>query len=129
MTPLNRPRLSRPRRRDSLREQVVAVNLLLVVLTLFAASLAAGLDLTVEDGRSQFLILALAAVLSLVLNMLMLRRRFRPLEQLIEGIEAIDPARPSESKHAFKAAEAVDGRPIEEIQRLGASFRGLLERV
>lgn len=131
LTPLTRPRLPRPRprRRDSLREQVVAVNLLLVVLTLFAASVAAGLDLTIDDGRRQFLVLAWAAVLSLLVNMLMLRRRFRPLEQLIEDVESIDPANPAESKHAFAAPLEADGRPIEEIQRLGGAFRELLERV
>lgn len=127
LTPLHR--FSRPRRRDSLREQVVAVNLLLVVLTLFAASVAAGFDLTIEDGRRQFLVLAWAAILSLLLNMLMLRRRFRPLEKLIEDLESIDPARPSEAREAFKAPEAASGRPIAEIERLGASFRSLLERV
>ena len=127
MTPLHR--FSRPRRRDSLREQVVAVNLLLVVLSLFAASVAAGFDLTIEDGRRQFLVLAWAAILSLLLNMLMLRRRFRPLEKLIEDVESIDPARPAEAREVFKAPEAADGRPIEEIARLGASFRRLLERV
>src|SRR5919109_506215 len=76
------------RRDDSLIGQLVAANVLLVALTLLAASLAAGLDLTIADQRWQFLILALAIVLSLCVNLWMLQRRFRPLERLLQGIEA-----------------------------------------
>ena len=69
--------------------------MVLVALTIFAASLAAGLDLTVSAQRWQFLILALAIILTLCVNLWMLQRRFRPLERLIERIEQIDPAAPS----------------------------------
>src|SRR5919197_4820983 len=72
------------RRDDSLIGQVVAANVVLVALTLFGASLAAGLDLTVSDQRWSFLILALAIVLTLCVNLWMLQRRFRPLEHLID---------------------------------------------
>ena len=78
------------RRDDSLIGQVVAANVVLVAITLFAASLAAGLDLTVSDQRWSFLILALAIVLTLCVNMWMLQRRFAPLERLIRRIEGID---------------------------------------
>src|ERR687896_769543 len=44
---IQRPRMTR--RDDSLIGQVVAANVVLVALTLFAASLAAGLDLTVRE--------------------------------------------------------------------------------
>ena len=60
------------RRDDSLIGQIVAANVVLVALTLFAASLAAGLDLSVRDQRWQFLILALSIVLSLCVNLWML---------------------------------------------------------
>ena len=50
------------RRDDSLIGRVVAANVVLVALTLFAASLAAGLDLTVENQRWSFGILALSIV-------------------------------------------------------------------
>ena len=55
---MHRPRMAR--RDDSLIGQVVAANVVLVALTLFAASLAAGLDLDVEEQRWQFAILAMA---------------------------------------------------------------------
>ena len=111
------------RRDDSLIGQIVAANVVLVALTLFGASLAAGLDLTVHDQRWQFLILALAIVLSLCVNLWMLQRRFSPLERLIDRIEAIDPAEPSPLESLG------DGDPVEEIGRLSRSFTRLLERI
>ncbi len=110
------------RRDDSLIGQVVAANVVLVALTLFAASLAAGLDLDVEEQRWQFAILAMAIVLCLCTNLWMLQRRFRPLERLIESIESIDPSEPS-------PLELGRRDPVEEIDRLSHSFKRLLERI
>src|SRR3954451_15127130 len=91
MTPSMRLR----RESTSLIGQILAVNVLLVCATLFAASAAAGLDLTINGQRWQFLLLTMAIILVLLVTLLMLRRRFSPLEQLMEQIEAIDPAEPS----------------------------------
>jgi two-component system sensor histidine kinase UhpB len=110
------------RRDDSLIGQIVAANVVLVAVTLFAASLAAGLDLTVSDQRWSFLILALAIVLTLCVNLWMLQRRFAPLERLIRKIEGIDPAEPSSHR-------LPDRDPVEEIDRLSRSFNGLLRRI
>ncbi len=107
------------RRRDSLVNQVVAVNLLLVTGTLFGASVAVGLDLT-ERGQ-QFVVLAWGLVMTMVVNALILRRRFAPLEKLIEEVEQIDPSRPG-------ARIAASG-DADEVARLAASFQRLLERV
>jgi two-component system sensor histidine kinase UhpB len=110
------------RRDDSLIGQLVAANVVLVALTLLAASLAAGLDLTVDDQRWSFLILALAIVLTLCVNLWMLQRRFAPLERLIKRIESIDPAEPA-------SHQLPDSDPVEEIDRLSTSFNRLLERI
>jgi two-component system, NarL family, sensor histidine kinase UhpB len=110
------------RRDDSLIGQLVAANVVLVALTLFAASLAAGLDLTVHNQRWQFLILAMAIVLSLCVNLWMLQRRFKPLESLIQRIESIDPSEP-----ATLALGQSD--PVTEINRLSGSFNRLLDRI
>src|ERR671919_2458779 len=83
------------RRDDSLIGQIVAANVVLVAITLFAASLAAGLDLTVSDQRWSFLILALAIVLTLCVNMWMLQRRFAPLERLGGGGGGDEPPGPA----------------------------------
>jgi two-component system, NarL family, sensor histidine kinase UhpB len=110
------------RRDDSLIGQVVAANVVLVAITLFAASLAAGLDLTVSDQRWSFLILALSIVLTLCVTLWMLQRRFAPLERLISRIEGIDPAEPA--SHQLPAED-----PVEEIDKLSRSFNGLLARI
>jgi two-component system, NarL family, sensor histidine kinase UhpB len=109
------------RRDDSLIGQIVAANVVLVALALAGASLAAGLDITIGDQRWQFLILALAIVLSLCVNLWMLQRRFRPLEGLIDRIERIDPAQP--------ATFELDGDAVEEIDRLAQSFKRLLQGI
>ena len=109
-------------RRESLIGQVLAVNVLLVTATLFAASVAARLDLKLDDQRWQFLLLAMTIILTLLVNIMMLRRRFSPLERLIEQVEAIDPAGPS-------GLTGPAGGQTEEIDRLAASFRRLLERI
>ena len=111
------------RSQTSLVGQVVAVNVLLVVATLFAASAAASMNLELDDQRIQFTLLAMTIILALLVNMLMLRRRFSPLEELIERIEAIDPAQPT----AFDPPP--DGAGAAEVDRLAKSFQRLLTRV
>ena len=115
--------MRRQRDSNSIAGQVVAANVLMVVATLFAASAAAHLNLTIADQRVQFGLLGLAIVLVLLVNMLMLRRRFSPLDRLIDRVEAIDPAEPTD----FEAPE--EHEAAEEIDRLAASFRRMLRRI
>src|SRR3954464_4250212 len=119
ISPLLKPKKQTP----SLIGQIVAVNVLLVVATLFAASAAANLDLTIKDQRWAFALLALTIVLVLLVNMIMLRRRFMPLERLIATIESIDPAVPGDLTLPSGGEEA------EEVGRLAASFRRMLVRI
>jgi two-component system sensor histidine kinase UhpB len=109
------------RRGDSLIGQVVAANVVLVTLTLVAASLVGGLDRSEESGGRQLLVLALVLLLTFCVNIWMLQRRFGPLEHLIGRIEAIDPSDPG--------GVTFEGDSVEEIDRLGRSFGRLLERV
>jgi two-component system, NarL family, sensor histidine kinase UhpB len=111
------------RSNNSLIGQIVAVNVLLVVATLFAATAAASLNLRTNDQRMQFALLALTIVLILLVNMLMIQRRFTPLEKLIERVEQIDPQQPAR----FDAPAPRSGS--EEVDRLATSFRRLLARV
>jgi two-component system sensor histidine kinase UhpB len=99
----------------------VAANLLLVVAALFAASAASSLDLDLHDQRLEFALLAMAGILALLLNILMLQRRFSPLDELIRDIEAINPSEPA----TLKAPE----EPVEEVERLAHAFAKLLERI
>ena len=107
---------------SSLAGQVLAVNVLLVIATLFAASAAANLNLYVQDQRLEFALLALTIILVLLVNIMMLRRRFSPLERLIERIEAVDPA------HTGEAELGGSGR-VQEIDRLAAAFGRMLGRI
>ncbi len=116
---MHRPRMTRST--DSLLGQVLAANVVLVVLTILAASLAAGLDLQVQGERWEFLVLAMAMVVTLCVNMLMLKRRFRPLERLIDRIERVDPAEPATFEPGHE--------PFKEVDRLAQSFRALLGRI
>jgi two-component system sensor histidine kinase UhpB len=95
-----------------------------VVATLFAASAAANLNLQIKDQRWSFLLLALTILLVLLVNMIMLRRRFLPLERLIATIEAIDPAAPGDVTLPPDPHET-----SEEVGRLATSFRRMLVRI
>ena len=110
------------RRRESLVGQVVAVNVLLVVAVLFAATAAAGLNLAVNDERLRYGAIAISIVLLLVINMIMLRRRFSPLETLITRLEEIDPTQPT-------TQFVVPRTSVEEVERLAITFRRLLRRI
>src|SRR5436190_6509346 len=110
------------RRRESLIGQVVAVNVLLVVAVLFAATAAAGLNLAVNDERLRYGAIAVSIVLLLGINMILLRRRFSPLESLIARLEEIDPAQPT-------TQFVVPRTTVEEVERLAITFRRLLRRI
>jgi two-component system sensor histidine kinase UhpB len=112
-------------RRPSLLGQILAFNLLLVATAIFVASMAAGLDLTLADQRRQFLVLALALLLTLVVNIWLLRRRFEPLERVLDTMERIDLSRPG---RRVELDEAVTGATTD-IQRLVAAFNRMLERL
>ena len=108
---------------NSLAGQIIATNVLMVVAVIFAASAATHLELTVDDQRIQFGLLGLSMLLVLLVNMLMLRRRFSPLDELIVRIEAIDPADPGEF------AMPAPNEAAEEVDRLASSFRRMLARI
>ena len=110
------------RRRESLVGQVVAVNVLLVVAVLFAATAAAGLNLAVTNERLRYGAIAVSILLLLGINMILLRRRFSPLESLIEQVEQIDPAQPI-------SQFVVPRTTVEEVERLAITFRRLLRRI
>src|SRR5436309_4401974 len=116
-------RRSNPPHPKSLAGQVIAANVFMVVATLFAASAASHLNLTIADQRVQFALLGLSILLVLLVNMLMLRRRFSPLDRLIERVEAIDPADPAD----FQAPHYDEGAA--EVDRLAASFHRMLRRI
>ena len=110
------------RHRTSLLSQIIAANVLMVVATLFIAIVVGGIDFESSGESYEFVVIAVALVANLVVNMVMLRRYFQPLEALIRRLEAIDPAQPGR----FDPPEDM---AVEEIDRLAGSFRRLLGRI
>lgn len=112
-------------RRPSLLSQILGFNVLLVAASIFVASIAAGLNLTVSHQRNQFLVAALAIILTLVVNMWLLRRRFEPLERLLATMERIDLSRPGRrvDTSGKLAGDSTD------VQRLAAAFNRMLDRL
>jgi two-component system sensor histidine kinase UhpB len=110
-------------RRGTLLVQVLAANLLLITIATIAAALVAGPgDLDEDSGAG--IVLAFAVALTVLVNVFMLARRFRPLEQLADEMERADLSRP---RADIAAAEDTSGP--EEVRRLQRSFRRMLERL
>jgi two-component system, NarL family, sensor histidine kinase UhpB len=109
-------------RRETLIGQTILVNVFLVTAVLFGATSAANLDLRIQHQRWQFALLAMAIMLVLLANIMMLRRRFSPLEQLIDRLERIDPAQ------GVSFDQPMPGE-MAEVDRLSATFKRLLERI
>ena len=110
-------------RRRTLFTQVVALNAALICLAaLFAATLV-GLELA-ETGRVA-LVVGSAAAISLIVNLVVLRRRFEPLETLIEEMEKVDLSRPGAN-----LPPSIDGKAeTEEVERIELAFLRMMRRL
>ncbi|HWC27578.1 MAG TPA: sensor histidine kinase [Solirubrobacteraceae bacterium] len=109
-------------RRPALLSQVLTVNTLLVVATMFAASIAARLDLGDTAGSRQFLVLVAAVLATLMANNLIMRRRFAPLESLTRTMECVDLTLPG------VRAQPQEGEPAD-VERLREAFNLMLARL
>jgi two-component system sensor histidine kinase UhpB len=112
-------------RRPSLLSQIVALNLLMVTAGILVAIFAAGFDFSIQEQRWQFLVLALALLLTFLLNTILLRRRFEPLERLLAMMERVDLARPGRRLEMDTDTSGLST----DIVRLAASFNRMLERL
>src|ERR687897_20364 len=112
-------------RTRTLLTQVLVANLLVICAAVGVASLVAGPGLDVGDDRGAWVVLGVAVVLTVIVNVFLLQRRFAPLERLIVEMERADLARPRAN-----LGEATDGRAeTEEVARLEVAFRRMLERL
>jgi two-component system sensor histidine kinase UhpB len=109
-------------RRTALLSQVLTVNTLLVVATMFAASVAARVDLGDTAGTRQFLVLVAAILTSLLANNFVMRRRFAPLESLTRTMECVDLTIPGVRAHPQDGESA-------DITRLRQAFNLMLSRL
>jgi two-component system sensor histidine kinase UhpB len=112
-------------RRPSLLSQIVALNLLMVTASIFLASIVGGLDLSSQEQRWQFAILAMALLLTFLLNTILLKRRFEPFERLVAMMERVDLSRPGRRLELDRQLP----EDSYEVQRLAAAFNRMLERL
>jgi two-component system sensor histidine kinase UhpB len=111
------------RRRDLLT-QVLIVNLVLVVAAVVAAILAANPDIDLGEKPQAALVLGFAVALSIAVNLVLLQRRFGPLERLVDQMERADLTRPGAN---LRGVETPPGP--EEVARLHRAFVRMLERL
>src|ERR671918_267284 len=124
--PACRPRDLRLRamRSRTLLTQVLVANLLLICAAVAVASLVADPDIELGEPGG-WLVLGVAVLVTVVVNVVLLQRRFAPLERLIDEMERADLSRPRAN-----LGDATDGRAeTEEVARLEVAFRRMLERL
>jgi two-component system sensor histidine kinase UhpB len=112
------------RRSNNLMTQVLFVNLLLIVAAVVGASIAANPDIDLSSKPEAAMVLGFAIALTVLVNVFLLQRRFRPLERLVDEMERADLSRPG----ANLRHETDFGGP-EEVERLHHAFRRMLERL
>src|SRR3954451_18771322 len=69
-------------RRGSLLTQVLVANLLIMITAVVATLLATKANVNLSNKPQTAFVLGLAVALSIAVNVVMLQRRFRPLERL-----------------------------------------------
>ena len=111
-------------RRRNLLTQVLVANLLVIIAAVIASALAANPALSFGDDPQAGIVLGLAVALTILVNVMMLQRRFRPLERLVDEMERADLSRPG----ANLGSPEETGSP-EEVRRLQSAFRRMLERL
>lgn len=111
-------RLTRP----SLLAQVLAVNTALIASAVLAASVAANLEIRTDSDLRSFLVLTAAILATILVNAAVLRRRFAPLERLIETMERVDAADP-------RTRPDLPPADTDEVARLHGAFDRMLDRL
>lgn len=109
-------------RKPSLATQILAVNSLLIAATAVAGIGAARLSLDDVVGRRQALVLVAGILAVVLVNGFVLRRRFAPLEKLIDVMERIDLARPGVRAEVPEADS-------DDVIRLVQAFNRMLGRL
>jgi two-component system sensor histidine kinase UhpB len=122
MTPSPSSHLFPHRTRVSLFAQVLGVNTVIIVATVFVASVIAQFDLSTQTGMESFLVAVVAILATVLVNGLVLRRRFAPLEELISSIDDVDLERPR------LHTKLQPGEP-DDIAQLRHAVEGMLSRL
>lgn len=105
-----------------LSRQILAVNAVLITATVLAASAVARLRLEDAGSQRQSLVLVAAILATVLVNGIVLRRRFAPLESIIETMERVELSEPGNRSAALSADS-------EEVVRLHQAFNRMLDRL
>jgi two-component system, NarL family, sensor histidine kinase UhpB len=107
----------------SLLTQILVVNILLIVATVVLAAVAVSPNLQQDlRGRAAF-VLGGALVATLLGNWFVLRRRFKPLDEVISAMESIDLAVPERPPRVTSRTDS------SEVRRLGQAFDRMSARL
>lgn len=118
-----RPVQTAPRSsRLSLFSQVLGVNTVIIVGTVFLASVAAQIDVSTSDGLNSFLVAAVAMLTTALVNGWILRRQFRPLESLAAALDRVDLERPNLRVDVPRSEPA-------DVQQLRSGIEAMLGRL
>jgi two-component system, NarL family, sensor histidine kinase UhpB len=109
-------------RSRSLLTQVLTINVLLIVGTALLATIATNARAANLVKGGELVVLGLALVATLLGNWLLLRRRFKSLDQLIGTMEATDLSSASAPQRAWRADSS-------EVQRLQLAFDRMMSRL
>jgi two-component system sensor histidine kinase UhpB len=90
-----------------------------------ASAIASNPGLSLGDKPQAALVLGLSVAITVLVNVLMLQRRFVPLERLVDEMERADLSQPGANLRTVSGS----GRGPEEVQRLDRAFRVMLERL
>lgn len=103
--------------------EVLALNALMVTVATVGAAIVTGLGWA--HAERLIPLVAVAVGLTCLLNVVLLRRRFNPLEDLIDEMEKVDLSRPAANLPAW-----IDGRAeTEEVERLELAFLRMMRRL
>jgi two-component system sensor histidine kinase UhpB len=109
-------------RKPSLATQILTVNALLIAAATLAGIVASHVSLQSLVGQRQAGVLVVGILCAVLVNGLVLRRRFAPLERLIDVMERIDLAEPGVRAEVPEADSS-------DVVRLHQAFNRMLGRL
>jgi two-component system sensor histidine kinase UhpB len=108
-------------RRPALVTQILCLNTALIAATVLATSTVGRLDLSQGPERRQYLVMMAAVLVTVLVNSILLRRSFAPLESIIQTMEHVDLAQPG--LRVTEEAETTD------VARLHGAFNRMVDRL
>lgn len=107
----------------SLLTQILVVNLVLIIAAVLLAAIAVSPNLRHAARGPEGIVLGLALLATMLGNWLVLRRRFKPLDELISAMETVDLVGQKDRRREGGRADS------SEVRRLGVAFDRMMSRL